>query len=142
MTAFLLTSTDRHLVIRSCVLFLLRRQSSANCRGVSSSERHSIQWEKRSATCSVRHPQCKISNSGSTHLQIIMQTYIVGTPGISFKCFFMNSLFSSLRLSYQQIMNMTMTMYILIHLGHRHLMETELDQLDCYLSLMTCLKCN
>lgn len=40
VTASLLTSTDRHLVIRSCVLFLPRRQSSANCRGVSSSERY------------------------------------------------------------------------------------------------------
>lgn len=35
-TASSLTSTERHLVIRSCVLFFLQRQSSAKRCGVSS----------------------------------------------------------------------------------------------------------
>lgn len=47
-TAFLLTSTDRHLVIRSCVLFLLQRQSSANCRSGTPPPSEFIQWRSRS----------------------------------------------------------------------------------------------
>ena len=71
LTAFLLTSTDRHLVIRSCVLFLLRRQSSANCRGVSASERlHPMATPQRHTVTAT--PTGRKGNSSSPQLPAII----------------------------------------------------------------------
>lgn len=66
--AFLLTSTVRHLVIRSCVL--LRRQSSGSCRGVSTSERLS---NKKRVQLSV--PSRGRQWNSSSQLQLIRRMY-------------------------------------------------------------------